>query len=259
MTVAPRRERNALETQQRILAAAELEFASKGFDGARLGNIARAAGVQQALIHHYFADKVGLYRGVVESAVGAISMEGGSLLSHHARAVASVDLRAVVEAFVDLLMAFAREHAPVLAILRHATASDPHAHGERAEAPVDAIVRDAVREKARPVFEAVVDLLTRLARAGRIAPDVDVRHFAISALVMAWGPVVDEGIVRSLWPVDTNAPRFVAARRAEIVRTLLARLESSPVRARRTKSARAPAANDAVELRSSRTKVRPRA
>src|SRR3954451_22138381 len=50
---APRKERNALETKRRILHAAEREFAAKGFDGARLGIIARAADVQQALIHHY--------------------------------------------------------------------------------------------------------------------------------------------------------------------------------------------------------------
>ena len=60
-----RRERNADATKARLLAAAESEFAAKGFDGARLGNIAKAAGVQQALIHHYFADKEGLYREVL--------------------------------------------------------------------------------------------------------------------------------------------------------------------------------------------------
>src|SRR5882672_10936080 len=58
----PRRERNAAETRQRILRSAEVEFAKKGYDGARLGQIARTAEVQQALIHHYFQDKEGLYR-----------------------------------------------------------------------------------------------------------------------------------------------------------------------------------------------------
>ena len=116
----------------------------------------------------------------------------------------------------------------MLALLRHATATDPHGHGERAEDQVDAIVRTAVREKARPVFEAAVELLERLQRAGRVAEDVDVRHLGISALAMTWAPVVDEGIVRSLWPVDLDAPSFVSARRTEVVRTLLARLTDAP-------------------------------
>src|SRR5262245_18089884 len=73
--------RNAAETRRRILEAAEVEFAAKGFDGARLGSIARAAEVQQALIHHYFEDKAGLYRAVIAGALDALSAEGWDILA----------------------------------------------------------------------------------------------------------------------------------------------------------------------------------
>src|SRR4051794_30056411 len=63
---APRRERNAAATQKRLLDAAESEFAARGFAGARLREIADTAGVQPALIHHYFVDKQGLYRAVLD-------------------------------------------------------------------------------------------------------------------------------------------------------------------------------------------------
>src|SRR5437868_4544440 len=76
-----KRERNALETKRRILEAATAEFAAKGFDGARLGTIARAAVVQQALIHHYFADKEGLHREVVRSGLQAMTEGAWELLS----------------------------------------------------------------------------------------------------------------------------------------------------------------------------------
>lgn len=79
--VTPRRERNALETKRRILEAAEGEFAAKGFDGARLGTIARAASVQQALIHHYFGDKEGLHGEVVRSGLAAMTEGVWELLS----------------------------------------------------------------------------------------------------------------------------------------------------------------------------------
>ena len=69
----PKKERNATETKRRILDAAASEFAAKGFDGARLGSIARAADVQQALIHHYFADKHGLHDEVVRSGLAAMT------------------------------------------------------------------------------------------------------------------------------------------------------------------------------------------
>jgi AcrR family transcriptional regulator len=44
-----------VDTRGEILAAARDEFAAKGYDGASLRGIARVAGVDPALVHHYFA------------------------------------------------------------------------------------------------------------------------------------------------------------------------------------------------------------
>ena len=68
-----RKDRGGEATRQKILQAGELEFAAKGFDGARLASIARTADVPQALIHHYFADKAGLYRAVFERVLGSMA------------------------------------------------------------------------------------------------------------------------------------------------------------------------------------------
>jgi AcrR family transcriptional regulator len=61
-SVSPRRDR--------ILAAAEREFASCGSAGARMERIAAAAGVNKQLLFHYFKSKAGLHQAVMES-VGA--------------------------------------------------------------------------------------------------------------------------------------------------------------------------------------------
>jgi TetR/AcrR family transcriptional regulator len=58
--------RNAERTRARIVAAARKEFSRSGFDGARIGAIARRAGVNASLIFYYFQDKAGLYRAVSE-------------------------------------------------------------------------------------------------------------------------------------------------------------------------------------------------
>lgn len=49
------------ETREKILLAAKKEFAEKGYDGARMGAIAKRAQVNQALIHYYFESKENLY------------------------------------------------------------------------------------------------------------------------------------------------------------------------------------------------------
>jgi len=53
------------ETRAEILEAARELFAAEGYEGASLRAIARRAGVDPALVHHYFADKPALFMGAM--------------------------------------------------------------------------------------------------------------------------------------------------------------------------------------------------
>ncbi|RSN51287.1 MULTISPECIES: TetR/AcrR family transcriptional regulator [Actinomadura] len=57
----PGRRPGQTETREAILAAARELFAEKGYDGASLRAIARAAGVDPALVHHFFGGKEGVF------------------------------------------------------------------------------------------------------------------------------------------------------------------------------------------------------
>jgi AcrR family transcriptional regulator len=48
--------------RDRIVEAATREFATRGFDGARMDALARRAGVNKALLYYYFPNKQELYR-----------------------------------------------------------------------------------------------------------------------------------------------------------------------------------------------------
>jgi len=52
--------------QQVILDAARTEFSERGFEGTTMRAIARAAGVDAALIHHFFLSKGGLFSAAVQ-------------------------------------------------------------------------------------------------------------------------------------------------------------------------------------------------
>jgi AcrR family transcriptional regulator len=60
--------------RERILAAAENEFAAHGMAGARVERIALAAGVNKQLLFHYFGSKTGLYRAVVDSVARRVDL-----------------------------------------------------------------------------------------------------------------------------------------------------------------------------------------
>ncbi len=64
-----RRRAARAEAEERILSAAERVFAQKGLEGARVNEIAEAAGLPKANLLYYFGNKEKLYRAVVENIV----------------------------------------------------------------------------------------------------------------------------------------------------------------------------------------------
>ncbi|MFD6423942.1 TetR family transcriptional regulator [Streptomyces sp. NPDC060198] len=54
------------DSRARILQAARTEFAERGYDKASMRSIARAAGVDAALVHHYFGTKDEVFAAAVE-------------------------------------------------------------------------------------------------------------------------------------------------------------------------------------------------
>lgn len=236
----PRKERNALETKRRILEAAGREFAAKGFDGARLGTIARAASVQQALIHHYFSDKEGLHGEVVRSGLAAMTEGVWELLSRmdappkksavrakttakakankksaaraNAKQTSIDELRTLAEAFVELLLKFFATNGSFLAILRH--------EARRDGAGAAKIVHDTVG----PVFDGVVARLDAMRARGDVKKDVDARHLVLSCVAMVAFPFQEEPFVKAIWPADWHSEAFLEDRKKHIVGMILARV-----------------------------------
>jgi AcrR family transcriptional regulator len=54
------------DTREAILAAAREAFAERGFDAASIRGIATSAGVDPALVHHYFGTKEQLFRACMD-------------------------------------------------------------------------------------------------------------------------------------------------------------------------------------------------
>lgn len=58
-------------SREAILAAARTKFAQLGYEGASIRAIAQAAGVDGALVHHFFGTKEGLFAAAVQDAIRA--------------------------------------------------------------------------------------------------------------------------------------------------------------------------------------------
>lgn len=219
-STAPRRERSSEATRKRILDAAEGEFAAKGFDGARLAAIARAADTPQALIHHYFEDKIGLHRAVIERALASITGEGWRILETMApprrrtrgKRFERNELGAFIAAFVGMLVDFYATHSPVLRILQHEAA-----RGGRLE-------DDILRKHVKPQADEVVARFEDMRERGEIREDVDARQLCLSAISMACFAFHDPAFVSAVLSVDPFDPETIERHKREIVATLMSRL-----------------------------------
>ncbi|HTJ80528.1 MAG TPA: TetR/AcrR family transcriptional regulator [Polyangiaceae bacterium] len=189
---------------ERILDAAEDEFAARGFAGARLREIARAAGVQPALIHHYFVDKKGLYEAVVRRAVDQMSTASWRVLS------SETDLDGIVRGFIDVMVDFSDAHRKLLSIMRSELLTGA---GE---------LLAVVRERSQPILDAIVAITERLQKAGDVRADVDPRDIVRAGLSLVLYPVVDAPVLEALLPEPEDGdPAATLSRRKHVVSGLL--------------------------------------
>lgn len=103
-----RQEERSAASRQRLFNAAAAEFAARGFAGANIDRIARAARVNKAMIYYHFSSKAALYREILRDMFEAVAVrvEAASQMDSHP----DVKVRAFVEAIAT--EAEARPHFP---------------------------------------------------------------------------------------------------------------------------------------------------
>lgn len=78
---APRWQRRADARPEEILDAALSEFDERGFDAARMEDIAKRAGISKAGVYLYFESKEALLRALIERKLGPMAQQAGALAS----------------------------------------------------------------------------------------------------------------------------------------------------------------------------------
>jgi TetR/AcrR family transcriptional regulator len=103
-----RQEDRSAASRQRLTRAAAVEFAARGFAGANVDRIAKAARVNKAMIYYHFTSKAALYREILRDMFESVAVRVTDA------AQASSDPDSKVRAFVEAIAieAEARPHFP---------------------------------------------------------------------------------------------------------------------------------------------------
>lgn len=196
--MAPGQRRNPEATRERILRSAEREFAGRGFQGARLRQIAVGARTSVPLVIHHFSDKQGLYQAVVERLVTKVSAVGQR---------AAESTAADLSSLLDGMRALAQLH-PDEIILLHQVLRGGAGSLEASLRPL------------RDVREQVVRQLRRAKRAGGLPRAVEPVLLAIALVGALLYPVLAAPAIHAVWNRDP-APRQWRNRLAAQVALLL--------------------------------------
>jgi len=138
--------RPARVSPDRILAAAAVEFAARGYAGARVDRIARRARVNKAMLYYHFGSKQALYRTLLRQ---LFSEAAAALQAIAATAAAPADK---IERVIATIAALMTEHAFLPSImLREVAEGGAHLDAETlaALAAVPAAVARIVHEGAQ--------------------------------------------------------------------------------------------------------------
>ncbi|HWC59728.1 MAG TPA: TetR/AcrR family transcriptional regulator [Verrucomicrobiae bacterium] len=155
--------RNREKTRAIILRTAERIFAQTGLAGARTDLIAKAAGVNKAMLYYYFKSKEGLYESVVEDHFRRFNAQALELL------LASGSARSVLLQYVSLHFDFISAHHQSAPLFQQFMM----AGGKRTER--------LIRKYFKPRSDAVRKLLERGIRA-REFRRTDLFHTAVSII-----------------------------------------------------------------------------
>ncbi len=198
-----------METRASILKAAERIFADAGLEGARTDAIARAAGVNKAMLYYYFRSKAALYSAVLEANAAEFHRGADAVLS--GRGSAGTVLLRYVSNHLDFIGT--RPFYPRL-IQRQLLAGDR---------TVDRLIQ----LHSLPIFKRLAKLLEKGMRAGEFRR-MDVRHTLVSVAALTVFYFNAAPMVRKISGVDVFDKAERARRKREVLRFIRHALFTHP-------------------------------
>lgn len=190
------------ESRAAILQAAVREFSREGVAGARTDAIARAAGVNKALLYYYFKDKETLYGAVLDLVFSGLTESVNEALS------SDLPPREKLLAYVGAHFDYIAGHPLYPRItqsemMRAARGKAPH-------------LQRIAKQHFLPLFGKISSVIAEGQKTGDFRA-VDLIHFVPSMIAIIVFHFINAPVLRMVKGIDPLAPELVAARRASVL------------------------------------------
>jgi len=211
-----KREQSSEKSKQAILDAATKEFAVQGLAGARTDAIAKAAGVNIALLFYYFKNKEQLYLTVLENIFAELNRR-------------LMDALDCCETNRERILAYVSTHFDFLAESpqRPRVVMQEYLRGGTL---VPEQSRKLLRKYIRPIHDRVAKVLRDGIARGEFR-DVDVRHFQFSISGLTTMYFISAEKIQQLTDIDPLSAEQLAKRRRAVADFVSAALFVGPASA----------------------------
>jgi len=206
------------QTRAAILEAALKEFSAEGIAGARTDAIARAAGVNKALLYYYFHDKETLYGAALDHVFGGLADRLEKALKPEL--TPGEKILAYVQAHFDYIA-----ENPVYPrmvqreMMRAGSPTSPQVSSPH--------IRHMAERYFKPTFMKLAEILQDGVQAGEFRP-VNPAQYIPSMIAIIVFYFINTPVVRLIVPGDPLSPERVAERRAAVLDFISASLFRTP-------------------------------
>lgn len=188
------REERGDRTAQALLVAGRTAFARFGYAAASVRDIARAAGVNPALVRYHFGSKEGLYRQVIDAAMGGLRTR--LLAAFHQAGTPRERIHRVIGAYLEHL---AHERDFPRLIQRALLNNDPH-----------------LRRVANDYLQPLVDTLRPFVGRRAVGNLGNLEELIVSVFGAIIAPFLYEPLLNDLFRRDVLSPAALKRRRRHI-------------------------------------------
>lgn len=191
------------ETDEKIYEAARDVFHKRGFDGARMQDIANRAGINKALLHYYYRSKDLLFEKVFQAAAGKLMP--AVVQSLHGNEPLPIKVEQFVSVYIDTL----RANPYMPGFILHELNRNP-----------DRLKKFLPKLVEQILGPFISDLEAEIA-AGRL-PSKDAKHFVVNMFSLCVFPFVARPIFQKVLRFDdAGFDAFLIERKQEITKLLL--------------------------------------
>lgn len=194
-----------MSTEEKILEAAEVEFMTKGYDGARMRSIAEMAEINKGLLHYYFKSKEALMVRVFQRTFHQLFAS----LAEALRKPQGIPekIRGAVSAYTDFML----EHPRLPMFILFEMNRDPKKHHERMR-----------KANSQPPFKPLFEAMEAAKERGEVRADLQPKLFMMTMMSLLLFPMVSKPMITYIHDIsDAEYKRILISRKEEVTDLLI--------------------------------------